>query len=59
LQGRVTGVFRLLNNGGRPLGLAAGGLLLAALGPRPVLGLMAGAGVVIALAVSATALRRA
>jgi len=59
LQGRVTGVFRLLNNGGRPLGLAAGGLLLAALGPRPVLGLMAGAGVVIALAVSATELRRA
>jgi len=59
LQGRVTGVFRLLNNGGRPLGLAAGGLLLAALGPRPVLGLMAGAGGLIALTVSATELRRA
>jgi len=45
LQGRVTSVFRLLNMAGQPLSLAAGGLLLASLGPRPVLWLMATGGV--------------
>jgi MFS family permease len=59
LQGRVTGVFRLLNNGGRPLGLAVGGLLLAALGPRPVLWIMAAGGMLIAVVVSRTELRHA
>jgi len=52
LQGRVTSVFRLLNIAGQPLSLAVGGLLLAALGPRPVLWAMAAGGVlVIAVAV--------
>ena len=59
LQGRVTGVFRLLNNGGRPLGLAVGGLLLAALGPRPVLWIMAAGGMLTAIVVSRTKLRQA
>ena len=59
LQGRVTGVFRLLNNGGRPLGLAVGGFLLAALGPRPVLWIMAAGGMLIAIVVSRTELRQA
>jgi len=59
LQGRVTGVFRLLNNGGRPLGLAVGGLLLAALGPRPVLWIMAAGGMLIAVVVSRMELRHA
>ncbi len=45
LQGRVTSVFRLLNMAGQPLSLAAGGLLLARLGPRPVLFLIATGGV--------------
>jgi len=59
LQGRVTGVFRLLNNGGRPLGLAIGGVLLATLGPRPLLWIMAAGGMLIAFVVSCTGLRRA
>jgi len=59
LQGRVTSVFRLLNMAGQPLSLAVGGLLLAALGPRPVLWIMAAGGMLTTIVVSRTELRRA
>jgi len=54
----VTSVFRLLNMAGQPLSLAVGGLLLAALGPRPVLGVMAVGGA-LAIAVAVRELRPA
>ncbi|HEV8191015.1 MAG TPA: MFS transporter [Ktedonobacterales bacterium] len=41
LQGRVTSAFRVLTFGAEPLGAALGGVLLAALGARPVLWLIA------------------
>ena len=56
LQGRVTSVFRLLNMAGQPLSLAVGGLLLAALGPRPVLWIMVAGGMLTAIVVSRTEL---
>jgi len=56
LQGRVTSVFRLLNMAGQPLSLAGGGLLLAALGPRPVLWIMVAGGMLTAIVVSRTEL---
>jgi len=59
LQGRVTSVFRLLNMAGQPLSLAVGGLLLAALGPRPVLWIMAVGGMLTVIVVSRTELRQA
>jgi MFS family permease len=59
LQGRVTSVFRLLNNGGQPIGLAVGGVLLGAFGPGPVLWIMVGGGLLTALVVSFTDLRQA
>jgi MFS family permease len=59
LQGRVTSVFRLLNMAGQPLSLAVGGLLLAALGPRPVLWITAAGGMLTAIVVSRTELCRA
>jgi predicted MFS family arabinose efflux permease len=41
LQGRINSSFRLLTYGVEPLGTALGGVLLAVLGPRPVLWLAA------------------
>ncbi len=51
LQGRITSAFRVLTFGAEPLGAALGGVLLAALGPRPMLWLIAaGIGVTALLA---------
>jgi MFS family permease len=41
LQGRINSAFRLLTFGAEPLGSAVGGVLLGALGPQPVLWLIA------------------
>ncbi len=57
LQGRVNSAFRFLSYGAEPPGAALGGALLAALGPRPVLGLIA-AGLALCALVSLGAARR-
>ncbi len=59
LQGRVNSAFRFLSYGSEPLGAAVGGLLLVALGPRMVLGLIAAGFVLSLLAISRTEVRRA
>lgn len=59
LQGRVNGTFRLFPLASQPVGLAAAGLLLSAIGPRPVLGIIAGGLLLTALAVIPTRLRDA
>ncbi|MBO0781615.1 MAG: MFS transporter [Ktedonobacteraceae bacterium] len=59
LQGRVNSAFRFLSFGGEPLGTAIGGLLLASLGPRVVLGLSAAGLALCALVVTMTQLRTA
>ena len=58
LQGRVNSAFRFLSYGAEPLGAALGGVLLAALGPRPVLGLIAAGLALCALVVLGTELRK-
>jgi MFS family permease len=57
LQGRVNSAFRFLSYGAEPLGAALGGVLLAALGPRPVLGLIAAGLTLCALVSLGTELR--
>lgn len=57
LQGRVNSAFRFLSYGAEPLGAAVGGALLAALGPRPVLGLIAAGLALCALVSLGTELR--
>lgn len=59
LRGRVTSAFRFLSYGAEPLGAALGGVLLAALGPRPVLGLIAAGLALSGLVALGTALRKA
>jgi MFS family permease len=59
LQGRVNSAFRFLSFGAEPLGAALGGVLLAALGPRPVLGLIAAGLTLCGLATLGTELRKA
>ncbi len=59
LRGRVNSAFRFLSFGAEPLGAALGGLLLAALGPRPVLGLIAAGLALCALAALSAELRKA
>jgi MFS family permease len=59
LQGRVTSAFRFLSYGSEPLGAAVGGVLLATLGPRPVLGLIAAGLALCCLIVVGTELRTA
>ncbi|HEY7355219.1 MAG TPA: MFS transporter [Ktedonobacterales bacterium] len=58
LRGRVTSAFRFLSYGAEPLGAALGGVLLAALGPRPVLGLIAAGLALCGLVALGTELRR-
>jgi predicted MFS family arabinose efflux permease len=59
LQGRVNSAFRFLSFGAEPLGAALGGALLGALGPRPVLGMIAAGLALCGLAVLGTELRKA
>jgi hypothetical protein len=59
MQGRVNSVFRLLAFGGQPVGMAAGGALLATLGPRVELWLIAAGLALSALAVGFTEVRHA
>ncbi len=59
LQGRVNSAFRFLSYGAEPLGAALGGALLAALGPRPVLGLIAAGLALSGLVTLGTELRKA
>ncbi|HEY7348607.1 MAG TPA: MFS transporter [Ktedonobacterales bacterium] len=58
LQGRVNSAFRFLSYGSEPLGAALGGALLTALGPRPVLGLIAGGLALSGLVALGTELRK-
>ena len=58
LQGRVNSAFRFLSYGAEPLGAALGGVLLAALGPRPVLGLIAAGLALCGLVALGTELRK-
>jgi predicted MFS family arabinose efflux permease len=58
LRGRVTSAFRFLSYGAEPLGAALGGVLLAALGPRPVLGLIAAGLALCGLVALGTELRK-
>lgn len=58
LQGRVNSAFRLLALGGIPLGTAGGGILLAPLGPRAELWLVAVGLGLTALVVSFSEVRR-
>jgi MFS family permease len=57
LQGRVNGAFRFVSFGAEALGPAAGGLLLAALGPRPLLVVTAAGLALVALLAGMTRLR--
>lgn len=57
LRGRVNSAFRFLSYGAEPLGAAVGGVLLGALGPRPVLGMIAAGLALCALAALGTELR--
>lgn len=59
LQGRVNSAFRFLSYGSEPLGAAVGGALLATLGPRPVLALIAAGLALCSLFVVGTELRTA
>jgi zinc transporter ZupT len=59
LQGRVNSAFRFLSFGSEPLGAALGGVLLATLGPRPVLALIAAGLALSSLVVMSTELRTA
>lgn len=59
LQGRVNSAFRFLSYGSEPLGAALGGVLLAAIGPRPVLAVIAAGLALSSLAVMGTELRTA
>lgn len=59
LQGRVNSAFRFLSYGSEPLGAALGGVLLGAIGPRPVLWLIALGLGLCALAAAGSDLRRA
>lgn len=58
LQGRVNSTYRLASYTGVTIGTAAGGILLAALGPRTVLGLLAGCMAAIAAGITVSGVRR-
>lgn len=59
LQGRVNSAFRFLSYGSEPVGAAVGGALLATLGARPVLALIAAGLALCSLIVVGTELRTA
>lgn len=59
LQGRVNSAFRFLSYGSEPVGAAVGGVLLATLGARPVLALIAAGLALSSLIVVSTELRTA
>lgn len=58
LQGRVNSSYRFLSFGAVTFGTAAGGFLLATLGPRPVLMLLGGGIALIALGIALSPTRR-
>ncbi|MGZ3602164.1 MAG: hypothetical protein ACXWQ5_21460 [Ktedonobacterales bacterium] len=59
LQGRVNSAFRFLSYGSEPLGAAVGAVLLATLGPRPVLASIAAGLALCSLIAVGTELRTA
>ncbi len=59
LQGRLNSAFRFLSYGIEPLGAAAGGMLLAFIGPRPVFWLITAGLALCTVAVSCTEIRNA